>query len=133
MKKKHMLSGLALCLLLTAAASLSAGDVEEVDFKFKTTRGLYNLCSAQPDDPHFSTARWACRGFLEGTVQYHDGVSDMKNLKRLICYPSEATIADGRDVFIAWGKKNLDNTEYMNEYPVLGVVRALSEKYPCAE
>ena len=133
MKKKHVFSGIAICLLFTATVPLSARAVEEVDFKFRTTRALYNLCTVQPEDPLFSFARWACRGFLEATVQYHDGVSNRKDLKRLICYPAEATIADGRDAFIAWGKKNLNNTEYMNEYPVLGVVHALGEKYPCAE
>jgi len=68
MKKKHMLSGLALCLLFTATVPLSAGAVEEVDFKFRTTRALYNLCTVQPEDPLFSSARWACRGFLEETI-----------------------------------------------------------------
>ena len=133
MEKKHVLGGIALCLLLTAAAPLWAGTITETDFKFKTTRGLFDLCSAQPDDPHFSTAIWACRGFLEATVQYHDGVSNRKDMKRLICYPKGATIADGKTAFIAWGKKNLENEEYMNEYPVIGVVRALNEKYPCPE
>lgn len=130
MEKRRVLSG-AIFLLLVAAMPLSAGAVEESDFKFKTSRDLYDLCSVMDDDPNFLPAHWACRGFIEGTVQYHDGVSDKEHLKRLICYPPTATIADGKAAFITWGKNNLNNTEYMNEYPVLGVVRALSQKYPC--
>ena len=68
MKKKHVLSGLALCLLFTATVPLSAGAVEEVDFKFRTTRALYNLCTVQPENALFSSARWACRGFFEETI-----------------------------------------------------------------
>ena len=57
----------------------------------------------------------------------------MEHLKRLICYPATATISDGKAAFVAWGKKNVNNTEYMNELSVIGVIRALGEKYPCAE
>ena len=133
MKKRRLVSGVSLCLLLTAAIPLSAGAVEETDFKFESTRGLYDLCSVQADDPNFLPAHWSCRGFLEGAVQYHDGVSDQEHLKRLICYPATATIADGKAAFVTWGKKNVDNTKYMNELPVIGVVRALGEKFTCAE
>ncbi|NOQ45635.1 MAG: hypothetical protein GQ559_03025 [Desulfobulbaceae bacterium] len=133
MKKRRLLSGAILGLLFTAAMPLSAEAVEEADFKFNSTRDLYDLCSVKADDPNFIPANWACRGFLEGAVQYHDGVCDEEHLKRLICYQPTTTISDGIAVFISWGENNLNNTEYMNELPVIGVVRALSEKYPCAE
>jgi hypothetical protein len=52
-------------------------------------------------------------------------------MKRLICYPATATIADGRDAFVAWGAKHKGDSERMNEMPVVGLVRALAEAYPC--
>jgi hypothetical protein len=51
--------------------------------------------------------------------------------KRLICYPQGATVTDGRDAFVAWGQKNLANKERMDEIAVVGLVRALAERYPC--
>jgi hypothetical protein len=76
-------------------------------------------------------ASFACRGFIEGAVQYHDAVSDRKHLKRLICYPQTATVADGRAAFVAWAQRNLGNRKAMEEVPVIGLVRALADKYPC--
>lgn len=125
--------GSALCLLLTGAMPFSADAADEANFKFNTTRDLYNLCSVKADAPDVVAAHWACRGFIEATVQYHDGISKKEQLKRLICYPETATISDGTAAFAGWAEKNLSNTEYMNELPVIGVVRALAGKYPCAD
>jgi hypothetical protein len=94
-------------------------------------RDLYNTCATAPESPEYTTASYACLAFIGGAVQYHDAVSDRKHLKRLICYPQGATVTDGRDAFVAWGKKNLDNDERMGEIAVIGLVRALAEKYPC--
>jgi hypothetical protein len=58
-------------------------------------------------------------------------VSDRKHLKRLICYPKGATVTDGREAFVEWGKRNLSNKKRMDELAVVGLVRALAEKYPC--
>jgi len=133
MQKKPLLSGAILGLLLTAAMPLTTFAVEEMDFDLKTTRNLYNLCSVKADDPNYLHAHGACKGFIKGAVQYHDGISDKKHLKRLICYPETATISDGIAAFVAWGGANLNNTKEMNGIPVVGLVRALSAKYPCAK
>jgi hypothetical protein len=116
-----------------AAAWLSTGALalDESDFKFDTTEDLYQVCSAEGAGEGVTEARLACRAFIEATVQYHDAVSDRRKLKRLICYPGTATIADGRDAFVAWGAKHTGDSERMNELPVVGLVRALAEAYPC--
>jgi hypothetical protein len=67
----------------------------------------------------------------QGAVQYHDSVSDRKHLKRLICYPKRATVANGRAALVAWAERNLRSARRMDELPVIGLVRALSDKYPC--
>ena len=100
-------------------------------FRSETTRDLYDLCSAPADHPDYAPAIYSCRAFLEATVQYHDAVSDGKTLKRLICYPSGATLEDARVAFVAWAKANARNKAFMGEMPVMGVVRALEDKYPC--
>jgi len=133
MKTRHVLTGAILGLLLTAATPLTTFAVEEGDFDLKTTRNLYNLCSVKADDPNYLHAHGTCKGFIKGVVQYHDGVSHKKQLKRLICYPETTTISDGIAAFVAWGGANLNNTKEMNGIPVVGLVRALSAKYPCTK
>jgi hypothetical protein len=119
--------------VLLAAASLSttALGVDESNFKYETTEDLYKVCSADGDSEGAIEARLACRAFIEATVQYHDEVTDRKKLKRLICYPSTATIDDGRSAFVAWAANNAGNAERMKELPVVGLVRSLADKYPC--
>jgi hypothetical protein len=106
-------------------------DVGEKNFSLQTTRDLYELCSASTDHPDYAPAIYSCRSFLEATVQYHDAVSDGKTLKRLICYPPTATLEDARVAFVAWAKANERSKALMKEMPVMGVVRALEDKYPC--
>ena len=118
----------ALALLVP---SLASAEVGEGNFSLQSTRDLYELCSALGDHPDYAPAIYSCRAFLEATVQYHDAVSDGKTLKRLICYPASATLEDARLAFVAWAKSNARKQSLMNEMPVMGVVRALEETYPC--
>ncbi|MEA3639366.1 MAG: Rap1a/Tai family immunity protein [Lamprobacter sp.] len=122
-------------LAVAAAAGLSlsvqAASVTDEDFHYDTTADLYQVCSTPNDAAESLIASFSCRAFIEATVQYHDAVSDKKTLKRLICYPNGATIADGRQAFLAWAKANQDDKTLMGEQPVVGLVRALAAKYPC--
>jgi hypothetical protein len=110
---------------------LALAEVGEADFSLDTTRNLHHLCATPSDHADYAPAIYSCRAFLEATVQYHDAVSDGKTLKRLICYPSTATLEDARVAFLAWANANARDKALMNEMPVLGVVRALEDKYPC--
>jgi len=113
--------------------ALPAASREPDDFDLRTTQDLYTLCSAKPDTPAYDSSISACLGFISGVVQYHHGVNDGKRLPRWICYPEGTTRGDGRMAFIAWAEKNKDNKELMNQLPVIGLVKALAEKYPCPE
>ena len=117
--------------LLTLAMTAPAVAVEEKNFSFDTTEDLYRVCSVEAADPTNTSAQVACTAFIEATVQYHDAVSNRKQLKRLICYPQGATIADGRTAFLAWAQKNAGDAKLMAELPVVGLVRALAKAYPC--
>ncbi len=129
---KKLLAG---CIALAMSASLGlsaqAAPVGNEDFNFDTTSDLYKVCATPKDAAEYLVASFACRAFVEATVQYHDAVSDRETLKRLICYPKTATVADGRRVFLAWAEANKDNKGLMDEQPVVGLVRALAASYPC--
>jgi hypothetical protein len=131
MRASHSLSGVLLAGVLGLAASATSSAIENADFNYDTTEDLYHVCSTTSDAPEYIPATFACRAFIEATVQYHDAVSDRKRMKRLICYPESATISDGRRAFLAWAEANAGNERYMSEQPVVGLVRALAQKYPC--
>jgi hypothetical protein len=117
--------GTSLLLALFVAAPVLA--VEEEDLNFETTDDLVAVCSATAG----SAPQLACTGFIEATMQYHDAVSDRKNLKRLVCYPSGTSIEDGRVAFLSWAAAHKDDAERMAEMPVIGLVRALAAAWPC--
>jgi hypothetical protein len=139
MKKRVMITGLFFFVLSAvcfpfAAVAVDEGVVDEMDFKLRTTGDLYDLCSVKPDNStYYIAAHYGCRGFIGGAVQYHDGVSDRKNLKRLICYPKGTTVGEGIQAFLTWAEKHRNDKELMEELPVVGLVRALADKYPCSQ
>jgi len=121
----------AVAALAVLSLSAHAGKVSDEDFGFDTTEDLYMVCSTPTTAPEYQVAHFACRAFIEATVQYHDAVSDRERLKRLICYPKQATIGDGRRAFLRWAEANASSEQRMEELPVVGLVRALSDSYPC--
>lgn len=114
-----------------AAIAQPVAAVEDGDLAFETTEDLYHVCATDGADPNHASAQLACTAFLEATVQYHDAVADRKHLKRLICYPQGTSIADGQAAFLGWATQNADDVKRMGELPVVGLVRALANAYPC--
>jgi hypothetical protein len=139
MKKSVLIPALFFFVLSTVCFTLAAGAedegvIDEMDFKLRTTGDLYDLCSVKPDNSkYYIAALYGCRGFIGGAVQYHDAVSDRKNLKRLICYPEGTTIEEGIEGFVIWAEKHRNDKALMDELPVMGLVRALADRYPCSE
>lgn len=118
-------AGIALVLSQPVAA------VNDADFRFDSTAQLAAVCSVAADAAEYALANQACRAFIEATVQYHDQISNRKKMKRLVCYPSAATIEDGKAAFLAWAAANAGNAKLMAEQPVVGLIRALAAKFPC--
>ncbi len=118
-------AGIALAVAQPAAA------VQDSNFRFDTTTDLYDVCSVAETAAEYPLANQACRAFIEAAVQYHDEISNRKNLKRLICYPATATIDDGKAAFLAWSQTHSGDSKLMGEQPVVGLVRSLAAKYPC--
>jgi hypothetical protein len=133
MKNNQLVSAALGAALLAGSVTQATGKVEETNFNLATTMDLYAICSVDSASPNFIPAIYACRGFIEGAVQYHDAVVDRKDLKRLICYGETATLEEGRNAFLQWVRANKRNGQYMNEIPVVGLVRALADKYPCSK
>jgi len=131
MSRNPLFSPMMGAALAAVVASQSAIAVQNEDVDFDTTEDLYQVCSVELGAPEYIAASFACRGFIEAAVQYHDEVTDRKKLKRLVCYPKTATVADGRTAFVAWAEKHTGDKKLMNEVPVVGLVRALAAKYPC--
>jgi hypothetical protein len=131
MSKMHSVASILGLAVAAALGTQPALGVQDEDVNFDTTEDLYQVCSVDPGAPEYVAASFACRGFIEATVQYHDEVTDRKKLKRLICYPKSATVADGRAAFVAWAKKHMGDKRLMEEQPVVGLVRSLAGKYPC--
>jgi hypothetical protein len=109
----------------------TAWSVDNDDLRFDNTEDLFEVCRVEAGQPEYAVASFACRGFIEGAVQYHDAVTDRRNLKPLICYPKGTTVADGRAAFVAWAQKHSSNAKLMGELPVIGLVKALAAAYPC--
>ena len=119
---------LAAAALVFATSALA---LEDQHFEFQTTGDLARVCGVEDDATGALPAVFACRAFIEATMQYHDAISDYKQLKPLTCPPQGTTIADGRAAFLAWARTNADDAKLMGELPVVGLVRALAAKYPC--
>ena len=133
MQIKKGLISIATALLISMPLTISAVEVDKDDFNFLTTEDLYSLCSSPLDDPDFVAAIYSCKGYIAGAVDYHDGISNRKDMKRLICYPKNTTLKEGREAFVAWARDRESDTAIMQEQAVLGLVKALADKYPCKQ
>ena len=110
-----------------------ASAVETRNFWAENTLDLHDICNLPASDPQRPQAIHFCLGYIDGAVDYHDTITDHEELPRLICYPETASLEQGMAVFIVWAQANVENEQFMNEPPVMGVVRALEEKWPCQQ
>ncbi len=121
---------LAVAAILALWPGLTSA-IERRDFWITDTADLFELCTTPTDDPLRSQAINYCMAYLDGAVDYHDAISDHKEMERLICYPNTASLEEGVLVFIAWAQANQGDKKLMDEPTVIGVVRALEAKWPC--
>ncbi len=131
MKQAIQHLGMMLFVVSIVVSALAPARAQTTIFDVRTTRDLVGLCSLPNTDERYATALNACWGFIEGAIQYHDAVTDRRNLKRLICYPEGTTVEDGRRIFVAYGEANRGDATAMDEQAVVGLVRALAAAYPC--
>ena len=129
----RLLTGALALAVSLALWSGSASAVEQRSFWVTNTSDLLELCKTPTDDPQYGEAIHYCLAYMDGAVDYHDAITDHKDMKRLICYPDTATLEQGVLVFIDWAVQGQSDERLMAEPPILGVVRALAAKWPCGE
>jgi len=110
-----------------------ASAIDKRHFWLSDTVDLLELCTTPVDDPLRPEAINYCMAYIDGAVDYHDAISDHKDLPRLICYPSTANLEQGVLVFIGWAQANQGDKKLMDEPTVIGVVKALADKWPCKQ
>ena len=108
-----------------------AAAVEVVDFNFKDTQDLLDVCTTIKSDPIRKEAIHTCVAFVIGAVMYHNAMSEHKDMKRLTCYPKGTSREQGAKVFIDWAQAHQGDKKLMGEAPVIGLMRSLSAKWPC--
>ena len=130
----HIRRLLTAVLALAAIVALWPGEasaVERRSFWVSDTQDLLDLCTVPRDDPQRGEAIHYCLAYLDGAVDYHDVLSEHEEMKRLVCYPNTATLEQGVLVFIDWAQEKQADKKLMGEVAVMGVVRALTAKWPC--
>lgn len=126
MKFKHLSY---LFLALPFFSGSAQANVTEADFLVKTTQNLVNLCTAKPQDIHYSAAINFCHGYLVGAFHFHHAETANRPELKLVCFPEPApTRNEAIDQFITWVLKH---PEFMNEIPVETEFRFLSQTWPC--
>ena len=113
-----------------ALASAQAGAVTPDDFKVETTRDLMKLCGVNPDHALYDSARAFCLGYLDAAWDCHEALTAGENFDPIACPGPKVTRDQAMKVFAAWAEANPQSLD--GETPVNGVMRAVSEKWPCS-
>jgi hypothetical protein len=101
------------------------------DFTVETPRDLVRLCSVSADDPLYDSARGFCLAYVDGVWDYHAALTAGAGFNALTCAGPSITVDQAVDVFLAWADANPQTLD--GETAVNGVMRAFSEKWPCAQ
>ncbi|MEN8690046.1 MAG: Rap1a/Tai family immunity protein [Desulfobacterales bacterium] len=119
------------CLILATLMTgpCLAGEVSVEDFQVKTTKDLFDLCTAPDNEPLASHAIHFCHGYLVGAFHYYAAsVAGPEGLP-LVCPPDPRPSRNETiGMFIQWVK---DHPQYWDELPVETEFRFLIEKWPC--
>ena len=118
--------GVAAALVLGAT---QASALEPADFRVHTTGDLVKLCSVGEDDTLYSDARAFCLGYVDGVWDYHQALTIGEKFDAIACPDASVTRDQAVDVLLAWAAKNGQILD--DETPVHGVMRAVSEQWPC--
>ena len=123
MEKKLFVVGLVLTLLASPAMA-----VNEASFKVTTTKDLADLCGVKEGDRYYEFSRGFCLGYIDGAWDYHQALTKGPDFDALACPDPSVTRDQALQVFLGWAKANPGQ---LGETPVQGVMRAISDKWPC--
>jgi hypothetical protein len=111
------------------AGAQDAGTADPGDFAVETAQNLLDLCSADPSNPLYDEALQFCAGFFEGMKHFHDQMSAGPDVRRIVCAPSDVTLQDAIDMYVAYARAN---PQFLNEDPADNVARAAMATWPCS-
>lgn len=119
---------LPILLGLGAPVSAQQGDTFLDAFKVRTAEDLRRLCARQPSESHFAEARSFCLGFIEGGAQFHNLITQIEGIDRMVCGTNQATRDEAVDVFLAFAAAH---PEALSRSAMDVLVEATASKWPC--
>jgi len=108
----------------TSAATSQSRHVE-------TTADLIELCRVSAEDPLYDAAMGFCLGYIDAAIDYHAALTAGPKYDPIACPETAVTREEVVVVLMDWSKRNTQHLN--NETPVVGVMRASAEKWPCSE
>lgn len=96
-----------------------------------TTADLIELCGVSAADPIYEAAMGFCLGYIDAAMDYHAALTDGPKYDPIACPETSVTREEVVVVLMDWSKRNAQHLN--NETPVVGVMRASAEKWPCSK
>jgi len=116
--------------LTAATASTLALAAVPQDQEVITTEDLIELCSVSADDPAYPAAMGFCLGYIDAAMDYHAALTAGPKYDPIACPETAVTREEVVVVLMDWSKRNTPHLK--SEAPVVGVMRASAEKWPCS-
>lgn len=113
---------------LAASTQTLAGAPQ--DHQVTTTEDLIELCSVSADDPLYNAAMGFCLGYIDAALDYHAALTAGPEQTAITCPDPSVSRKEVVVVVVEWSKSNAQLLK--GEAPVTGVMRAVSEKWPCS-
>jgi Rap1a immunity proteins len=129
MRTKVLAASAMVALWPLQVGAQDAGVADTGDFAVETGQDLLDLCSVDASNSLHAEALQFCAGFLEGMKHYHDRMSAGPDVEPIVCAPSNVTVEDAIDTYVAYARAN---PQFLNEDPADNVIRAAMATWPCS-
>ena len=118
---------IALSALLFSTQSVAAAAQQR---HVGSTGDLIELCSVSAADPLYNAAMGFCLGYIDAAMDYHAALTAGPKYDPIACPETTVTREEVVVVLMDWSKRNTQHLK--SEAPVVGLMRASAEKWPCS-
>lgn len=118
----------AVLMVLVFSISAQVQALNPDGFEVTSTDHLLELCNVPVDDPLYSASMGFCLGYIDAALDYHAALTAGEKYSPITCPAAEVTREEVVVVVRDWAK---GSPQHLGEQPVVGVMRAVSEKWPC--